>query len=142
VDGFRVGFETSYASHRCIRTLARNVLAPSPRSETPQSSARTRGTAANPLAAMHRLPFVHDWGKVTQALDAIRVQPKVVESRGRIILSGRDRDFVPTSGRIDPRSLARKHLPARQTGRRDISQSNVRLVHILEGSRSILRGFC
>ena len=37
---------------------------------------------------MHRLPFVNDWGKVTQALDAIRVQPKVVESRGRIILSG------------------------------------------------------
>ena len=58
MDGFRVGFETSYASNRCIRTLARNVLAPSPRSETPQSSARTRGTAADPLAAMHRLPFV------------------------------------------------------------------------------------
>ena len=88
---------------------------------------------------MHRLPFVNDWGKVTQALDAIRVQPKVVESRGRIILSGRDRDFVPTSGRIDPRSLAGKHSPARQTGRQDISQRNVNFLFVVSIRSNTLR---
>jgi hypothetical protein len=46
VDGFRVGFETSYASHRCIRTLGtyshrRRVLRPPSRAPGPEEPRRT-----------------------------------------------------------------------------------------------------
>jgi hypothetical protein len=46
VDGFRVGFETSYASHRCIRTLGtyshrRRVLRAPTRASEPAEPRRT-----------------------------------------------------------------------------------------------------
>ena len=46
MDGFRVGFETSYASHRCIRTLGtyshrRRVLRPPSRAPEPAEPRRT-----------------------------------------------------------------------------------------------------